>query len=258
MVKHQIDFDRKQQITRILQAALNAGEGHIPSALSILDILNVIYKEKIQNNQFLEHPNEFILSKGHGSLALYALLEEYGFIPTGSLETYCDFDSILGGHPDSTLIPGVFASTGSLGHGLPIAVGLALAKKIKNATGQVLVLVGDGEINEGTTWESGIFASHHALNNLVCIVDNNQSTTRALNLGNLQSKFESLGWECRVVDGHDWNQISLALHIEQIAPLAIIANTVKGKGIKEMENNPAWHHAKLNSEDFNRFVIELK
>lgn len=246
---------------KIIEISFNSGEGHIASSFSILDILWVLYdkilsidpkKPRGQNRDI------FILSKGHASLGLYAVLAEKGFFGKKTLENFCRYKSILGGHPDRNKVPGVEASTGSLGHGMPIAVGLALGLKIQKKKQKVFVLIGDGESNEGTIWESALLGSDHQLDNLCCIIDYNHSTDRALSLGNLKSKFKSFGWDCLVINGHNHQEIKDALKAKHLGrPLAIIANTIKGLGVKMMENNPAWHHKSPNQEEFERAMREL-
>ena len=236
----------------ILKASYISKEGHIPSAFSILDILYVLYNQILNidaNNPIDENRDRFILSKGHASLGLYAVLSERGFIHSEELETFGKFSSRLGGHPDCNKIPGVEASTGSLGHGFPIAVGIAMALKLKKSSSRVFVIVGDGECNEGTIWETALLAVNHNLNNITCIIDYNHSNDRALLLGNLSDKFKSFGWVTYEVDGHCHEQLEDILkRTDNKKPIAIIANTIKGKGIAEMENNPAWHH-KFPSEN---------
>lgn len=224
----------------IIRIAYQAHEGHIPSAFSILNLLMVLYKEGFVDK---EKKNRLILSKGHGSLALYAILAEHGFFDTQELFSFGQFDSNFGGHPDRTKLKGVEASTGSLGHGLPMAVGMALAEKIKQTNHNIYVIIGDGEANEGTVWESSLLAAHHKLNNLYCIVDFNHSTDRALNLGDLKAKFIAFGWQTICINGHDHQEIKQAYSHSGIdKPVAIIAETIKGYGCTMMENNPEWHH----------------
>jgi len=237
---------------KILRMAHKAKEGHIPSAFSILDIIWVLY------DKLLRPEDRFILSKGHGCLALYVVLAEKGIIPKESLDTFCEYDSILGGHPDANKIMGVEASTGSLGHGLPIAVGIAMGKKIKGENGLIYCLIGDGECNEGSIWESAMIASHHNLDNLICIVDNNHSTDRALNLGDITRKFMAFGWRAYDFDGHDHKMLAMMEHpLEKGRPTIVIANTIKGKGIKRMENNSAWHHRAPNDIELEEMIAEL-
>jgi transketolase len=246
---------------KILNAAHLSGEGHIPSAFSILDLLWIF---ECQYSSFGIHSKngiddvQFVLSKGHGCLALYAVLEERGVLANGLLETFGKFESILGGHPDARKVPGVLASTGSLGHGLPFAVGLAIAKKLRGNIPRVFCLVGDGECNEGTIWESALLGAHHKLDNLVCIVDSNSSSTRALSLGSLKNKFLAFGWHVLEIDGHNHEQIQTALSFAPTdQPLAIIANTIKGKGIKIMEHNPEWHHKSPTTDELVQMLLEL-
>ncbi len=202
-------METNKLIKRILQKAYEDGMGHIPSALSILDTVWELY------DKVMTPDDQFILSKGHGVIALYAVLEEKGLL---------EWNSKLMGHPKRG--GAILASTGSLGHGLPIAVGLAKAKKIKGETGNVYVLVGDGECNEGTTWESALIASHHKLDNLKVIVDYNHSTDRALEMGDIKAKFKAFGID------------------------ADVRNTTKGNGISFMQNDPSWHNRKLTELEY--------
>jgi transketolase len=237
---------------QILRMAYGAQEGHIPSALSILDILWVLY------DKIMKPEDKFILSKGHGCLALYVILAEKGIIPKETLNTFGMYYSILGGHPDMNKVPGVEASTGSLGHGLPIAVGIAMARKIKKEDGHIFCLIGDGECNEGSIWESIMIASHHNLDNLICIVDYNHSTDRALSLGNLGKKFQSFGWRVYDVLGHDHKMLEHLLTPTLLPnPTVVICNTVKGWGIERMQNNPAWHHRSPNEKEFKEIIDEI-
>lgn len=227
-------------IKKIVELSHLSKEGHIPSSLSILDILYVFY------NKFSQE--KLILSKGHAALGLYVILEHFDLLET-DINTFCKFDSILGGHPTNK-VKNVVASTGSLGHGLPIGVGMALGHKIQNIDQKVVVLIGDGECNEGTIWESALLASHHNLNNLYCIVDYNHSGDRALSLGDIQNKFSSFGWQVLDIDGHNQVQIEQSINFISPKPVLILANTIKGKGISFMENNPEWHHKFPNDEEF--------
>jgi transketolase len=238
----------------ILEAAFKAGEGHIASAYSILEIVESVYTCMTYMDG---HPNSFILSKGHASLALYAVLENHGLISDDWVNDFCKFDSNFGGHPDSLKIPQVLISSGSLGHGLPFAVGMALANKACELLGRVTVLVGDGELNEGSNWESLLVASHHKLNNLQIIVDFNHSGDRAIDLGDLESKFSSFGCQVIEVDGHDVESISESLLRECSDVKVVIARTIKGFGIKTMQGNPEWHHKAPNQEQFEVFNEEL-
>ena len=252
----------KKMRMEIVSTAHFASEGHIASALSILDLIWVLYDGAMiikSREQEIIHDDRFILSKGHASLALYVVLANKGFITLNELATFCQYDSRLGGHPDCNKIPCVEASTGSLGHGLPIAVGIALGSRIQNIRNRIFCLIGDGECNEGTIWESALLAAHHQLSNLCCIVDFNHSTDRALDLGDIAAKFESFGWHVMTIDGHDHVVIRDALmHIPNKKPLIIIAETIKGYGIKGMENNPAWHHRIPSDDELKSIIEELK
>lgn len=245
----------------IVKAATVAGEGHIASAFSILDILWVLYDRVLKidpQNPRAENRDRFILSKGHAALALYVVLAEKGFFPKAWLEKFAAFDSPLGGHPDRNSISGVETSTGSLGHGFPISVGIALALKLKKNIARVFVIIGDSECNEGTIWESVLLANHHQLDNLCCIVDYNHSTDRALSVGDLSAKFKSFGWQARSINGHDHQQIFEAVSAHQsLSPLAVVAETVKGYGCRIMENNPAWHHKVPNDEELKSILGDL-
>jgi transketolase len=245
-------------IKKIVDIATVKKEGHIPSSLSILDIMYVLYDKVLDIDSIKENRidrDRFILSKGHASLGLYVILDHFKLLKD-DINTFCDLDSKLGGHPTDKIF-GIESSTGSLGHGLPIGIGLALASKIKKYKNKVYVLVGDGEANEGTIWESALLAKHHNLDNLCCIIDFNHSTDRAVDLGNLSIKFESFGWNVIEIDGHDHNQIYQALTFSPTKPTCIIANTIKGKGIPMIENNPEWHHKFPNEEEYKQIMNEL-
>lgn len=252
----------KEMKRSIVEMSTVSGEGHIPSAFSILDILWVLYDKILKiNPQDPKDPkrDRFILSKGQASLALYSVLAEKDFFDKKELNTFGQFNSILGGHPDRNKIPGVEASTGSLGHGLSIAIGVALGLKIKKIKSRVFVLIGDGECNEGSIWESALLASHHNLSNLCCLVDYNHSTDRALLMGDLSKKFQAFGWRTFTIDGHDHRQIYKVLSkFDGSSPVAVIANTIKGYGCKMMENNPAWHHRSPNNEELEEILKEIK
>ena len=246
---------------QIVCASYAASEGHIPSAFSILDLIWVMYDTVMTvdpNSPHNRNNDRFILSKGHASLALYVVLAAKGFFSSDELDTFCKYDSLLGGHPDCNKIPGIEASTGSLGHGFPIAVGIALGSKIQHIDNRIFCLIGDGECNEGTVWEAALLASHHQLSNLCCIVDFNHSTDRALRLGDLAAKFKSFGWEVITTAGHDHDAIKHALSNHPTEkPLLVIAETTKGYGVKRMENEPAWHHRSPNADELKVMIEEL-
>jgi transketolase len=242
--------DKKKIIKNIIDIAYVKREGHIASSLSILDILYVLYKNFIDKN------NKFVLSKGHASLGLYSILNHFKLLEY-NIESFGDFDSGLGGHP-SNRIAHVECATGSLGHGFPFALGMAMSKKIKKESGKIFVIIGDGESNEGTIWETALLASHHKLDNLCCILDHNHSTDRALNMGNLLTKFESFGWDVDEVDGHNQEDLILKLSKKTNMPQFILANTIKGRGVEMMENNPEWHHKFPNEEEYCKIMEEIK
>lgn len=187
-------------------------EKHDSAAHSTLDVVWVLYDQIMRynpHNPRSEERDRFVLSKGHGPQAFYAILAHKGFFPTSELKTYMQWGSRLGGHPDRTRVPGVEASTGSLGHGLPMAVGMALGLRLKESDRRVFVLVGDGECNEGSVWEAALLAGHQHLRNLTCIVINNYSSTPVL--GDIAAKFATFGWDATTVNGRDQAQIYSAL-----------------------------------------------
>ncbi len=230
----------------ILESATSAREGHVPSALSVLDILWVLYRDVLRIDPArpdAEDRDRLVLSKGHASLGLYAVLAARGFFPAAELASFAQAGSRLGGHPDRTKVPGVEASTGSLGHGLPIAAGMALGLRIRGRPQRVFAVVGDGECNEGTIWETALLAAYHRLEALTAVVDFNHSGDRALGLGSVVDKFRAFGWAAEEVDGHDHAALRAALGAPPAGrPRALVANTIKGFGCPPLENDPAWHH----------------
>jgi transketolase len=241
---------------KILQISNKSKEGHVASSFSILDILWVLYNEILHLDDFNTR-DRFILSKGHASLGLYSILNYKKYITGEEFDSFCKFDSILGGHPNKNKIKWVEASTGSLGHGLPVSVGMAMGLKISCSTSKVYCLIGDGELNEGSNWESVMLASNHNLSNLHCIIDYNHSGDRAVNLNDISCKFKSFDWEVISIDGHNHNDIKNSLNMIHNKPLAIIANTIKGKGCKIMENNPEWHHKSPTDEELEILLKDL-
>jgi transketolase len=244
---------RSIELRRMIVQAMNDGErGHLASALSLVEILRVLYDKVLHYDP--KQPrwpqrDRFILSKGHGCLALYAILADKGFFPARELSSFCKFDSILGGHPEPKA-PGVELSTGSLGHGLPVGVGMAIHAKREKSGHRVFIVVGDGECNEGTIWESAMAASKHKLDNLVVMVDYNKqqsygTTYEVLDLEPFADKWRSFGFGVREADGHDVKSIEGALSpipAQPGKPTAIICHTVKGRGIGFAENDLKWHH----------------
>jgi transketolase len=201
----------KKQLADLMNLAAG-DEKHDPSAYSTMGVLSVLY-DRILNydasNPQCEDRDRFIMSKGHGPLALYAILAQKGFFPTNELKKFLDWDGILGGHPDRNRVPGVEASTGSLGHGFPMAIGVALGLKAKQINRRVYVLIGDGEANEGSVWEAVLLAGNLGLSNLTTILIDNRSSTR--DLGDIAAKFQTFGWQAQTVDGRDEDAIEKAL-----------------------------------------------
>jgi len=249
---------------KIVDMVYKAGEGHIPSAFSIIDIIAYLYDKVIKfdpKNPIWDERDYFILSKGHGCAALYVVLEKHGFITQNDLDNKSKFGGILGGHPDRTKVPGVEASTGSLGHGIVTAVGIALGLKIKKQNNKVIVLVGDGECNEGTVWEAALVAANLKLGNLCCIVDNNGSAEQVLPVSNFSDKWSSFGWEVHRINGHKEEEIERVFKEIKfgfdVKPKVIIADTVKGKGVSFMETHGPWHYKVPNKEELESIYKEL-
>ena len=244
----------------ILEVSTNAKEGHIPSAFSILEILYTLYGAPILKNSQKKSSNmndRLIFSKGHGSLALYAVLAEVGLIKHKEFYSFCKFDSICGGHPDKTKNKHFEISSGSLGHGLPIAVGLALnfKRKFGSLSPKVFCLMGDQEATEGTTWESLLVARSRKLNNLVCIIDFNKSGERALPFNNLKDLFRGFGIMVKEVNGHSIPDLfNVFTELSRTGPTMVIANTIKGYGLPVMENNPEWHHKFPSDDELNQML----
>jgi len=239
---------------------------HIGSILSIADILAVLYGSVM--NYKTDEPkwlgrDRFILSKGHAGAGVYAVLAETGFINLDKLNTYYQDGSDLSGHVSHKGIPGVEFSTGSLGHGLPIAAGMALAAKINKQQHNIYVLMSDGECDEGSNWEAALFAPHHKLDNLVIIIDRNnlqsiQSTEETLALEPFVDKWQAFGWNVVDVDGHDHDKLVNACNSKVTGkPLCIVAKTTKGKGISYMENQVLWHYRSPQDEEYEAAMREL-
>ena len=214
------------RIKRLMSLA-TGDEKHGSSSLSTLDVLWVLYDRILRfdpKNPRWENRDRFVLSKGHGCVSYYAILADKGFFPTSTLKTFMQYDSILGAHPDRNQVPGVEASTGSLGHGLPMAVGMAIALRLKKSDRRVFALVGDGECNEGSIWETALLAGNLQLSNLTCIAINNHSSSREL--GDLAAKFEAFGWVATTINGHDHEQIFESLSSrDNTRPTAVVAVT---------------------------------
>lgn len=237
---------------------------HVASILSIADILGVLYGDYLNispKNPRLPSRDIFILSKGHAGAGVYAALAWRGFFSKKVLETHYQNGSILSGHVSHKKIPGVEFSTGSLGHGMPVSIGFAMSKKELGS--KVICLVGDGECNEGTTWESALIASHFKLNNLTVIVDSNKyqslkTTEETLNLEPFAMKWNSFGWDVHEVNGHNIYEINKALRSPNEKPKCIIANTIKGNGVDFMEKNILWHYRSPQNEEYELAINQLK
>jgi len=236
------------------------GSSHIGSILSIVDIVAVLYGRVLRfdsSNPKLVTRDRFILSKGHAGACVYAALAETGFFPVDALKEHYSNGSIFSGHVSHKGIPGVELSTGSLGHGLSVGVGMALSAKLDNRQNRVFVLMSDGECDEGSNWEAIMFAAHHKLDNLVVIVDYNKlqslkSIINTLSLEPFIDKWEAFGWNVREVDGHHHGDLSEALESGPIEnkPTCFIANTVKGKGVSFMENSVLWHYRSPQGQEY--------
>ena len=247
-----------------------AGRGHPASAFSVVEILRSLYYHILKydsDNPRWNKRDRCILSKGHGCLALYAILADKGFFPKCELDKFCKKNGILGGHPEQNKIPGVEASTGSLGHGLSIGIGMALNSKIDNNNYRVFVITGDGECNEGSVWEAALCAGKHKLSNLTVLIDYNKqqsygSTSEIQELEPFSNKWESFGFAVKEINGHDMNILTRSLQdlpFKKNKPNALICHTVKGKGISFMENNLSWHHkSKLTSENIQLMYQSIK
>jgi transketolase len=259
----EIGLDTKSLFLRelVIDAIEGGGRGHLGPALSILEIVRVLYEKVLVNDSLkpnLENRDRFILSKGHGVLAHYVVLADIGYFPISDLASFCTFNSILPGHPESGAVPGIEFSTGSLGHGFPVAVGIAMAARIMKKDWRTYVLIGDGEMAEGSIWEAALHASKHELGNLCVIMDYNKmqasgQVNEVLPLEPIIDKWNSFGFESTEVNGHSINSLSDILDFKSNVkgkPKFILAHTVKGKGIRIAENSSEWHHkSKVSKEE---------
>lgn len=246
-----------------------ARSSHIGSCYSIADLLAVLYGEVLcvdPHNPDWPGRDRFILSKGHGCAALYAVLAERGFFPMEWLDTFYQNGSRLAGHVTHTDVPGIEISTGSLGHGLSIACGMALAAKRDGKSYRIFALLSDGECDEGSTWESILFAPQHRLDNLIAIVDYNKiqslgTVKEIMDLEPLTDKWRSFNWAVREIDGHNIGEIRAAfsaIPFEAGRPSCVIAHTVKGKGVSFMEDKLLWHYRSPQGEEFEAALAELE
>jgi transketolase len=251
----------------ILRMGLKTGSNgaHFGGGLSLVEIMAVLYLSVMRvdsSRPRWQERDRFILSKGHGAMAFYAALKQVGFVTDEELMTFKSNNTFLYGHPSMNLDKGIEFSSGSLGLGLALGAGTAMGlRKRGNNTSRVFVLMGDGECDEGSVWESAASAAHFGLSNLVAIVDKNGlqydgPTREILNMDGMAEKWESFGWQTRVVDGHNLSELLEALDRFEGKPTVVIANTVKGKGISFMEHNPAWHHNRLTQAQFDELTAK--
>mgnify|MGYP001054360382 CR=1 FL=1 len=252
---------------KLLACIKRAGAGHTGGDLSCLDILNVLYNRILNvSPETFDDPgrDRYIQSKGHSVEALYVVLADKGFFPESDLETLCRYGSPYVGHP-TRKIRGIEQNTGALGHGLAFGVGVALAAKMDNAAYRVYTLLGDGELAEGSNWESMMAAAHYRLDNLIAIIDRNTlqitgPTEDVCGLEPLGQKLEAFGWSVVAVDGHDVAALGRVFGgppLEVGKPSAVIARTIKGKGVSFMENDPKWHHHVPDDEQYEQAQREL-
>ena len=246
-----------------------SGLGHTGGDLSSSDILATLYLGGVlrvnPEKPLWEQRDRFIMSKGHCSGAFYSTLAFKGFFPREALKTFMAPLSMLNGHPDRNKLPGVEANTGPLGHGFPIAVGAALAAKMRHEEWRVFVLTGDGELQEGSNWEAAMAAHHYNLDNLVVIVDRNRIqqgdfTEKTIRLDPLAPKWQSFGFQVKEIDGHNHAELFetfSSLPFAEGKPSCVIANTIKGKGVSFAENNPVWHHGVPSKEQLAMAAIDL-
>ena len=260
---------KSKEIRRdIIEEVYNASSGHPGGSLSVTDILTVLYFNQMNINP--DKPNDenrdrLILSKGHCCPALYATLANRGYFDKELLKSFRKIDGLLQGHPDMKKIPGVDMSSGSLGQGLSAANGMALASKLDKKGFRVYCIVGDGEIEEGQIWEAAMTSSHYKLDNLCVIVDNNNlqidgQVKDVMNVYPIDEKFKSFGFETINIDGNNIEEIIEALQKAKITkgkPTAIIAKTIKGKGVSFMEDNASWHGKAPSEEEYNKAILEL-
>jgi transketolase len=248
---------------RILELSQRLNALHVAPAFSCLEIVDTIYYGLMRRNNEGKSDDTFILSKGHGALAQFAVLEELGVMSKNDLDTCCHPEGRLGGHPDYGA-PGIEASTGSLGHGLPMALGICLAEQELRHNSTVYVVISDGELMEGSTWEAILLAPSLGIRNLVVFVDLNdfisggQFSVNHRNLYPVEPKFEAFGWQAIHADGHAQDSLFDAVSQKDSArPLAVIAKTVKGKGVSYMENRPIWHYRSPNPTEYQQALAEL-
>lgn len=253
----------------VIKMVYEAQSGHIGGSLSACDIMTVLFNKCMKHavngkiSSDYQSRDRFVLSKGHASPVYYSVLAQVGFIPKSELKTFRKFGARLQGHP-SLCCPGVEVASGSLGQGLSIACGIAMSLKLDENPARVYVLLGDGEMQEGSVWEALMQATHRHLNNLTAIIDRNRlqidgNTECVMSLDNLPDKLKSFNWNVLEIDGHNIQEIYEAIEESKLSdkPTVIVANTIKGKGVSFMENNAGWHGKAPNKEDFEKAMLEL-
>lgn len=259
----------KQIRKKIIDMAYKGNGAHISSCLSITDLLVVLYWDILKINP--KKPKElsrdrFILSKGHAASALYAVLAQKGFFQHRYLETYGSNNTFLGVHPEYDTLPGIEFSTGSLGHGLSVGAGMALAAKLNKLECRTFVLISDGECNEGSVWEGVLFSAHMKLDNLIIIIDYNKlqafgRTKDIMNLEPFAAKWRAFGWATIELDGHNLKQLQKVFHsipLVKNKPTAFIAHTIAGKGVSFLEDKLEWHYLNLKKEQYKMALEEIK
>lgn len=251
----------------IINMTADAASGHPGGSLSAVELMTTLFFDKMKINPKDEKApdrDRFVLSKGHAAPCYYAVLGERGFFSKDEFKNFRQLHSILQGHPDTKKCPGVDASTGSLGQGISIAVGMAIGAKLSGNGAKVYTLLGDGELQEGQVWEAAMAAAHYKLDNLTVIIDNNGlqidgTNEQVMSLGNINAKFSAFGFEVIEIDGHDLTAVSDAIDKEiSERPKCILAHTIKGKGVSFMENQVGWHGKAPNSSERERALKELE
>lgn len=250
-----------------LEMALSAGDAHLGGGLSLIEIMAVLYMGVMRirtDNPDWDDRDRLIFSKGHGTLALYTALQQAGFFPHEDLAAFKKIDTFLYGHPSMNRAKGIEFSSGSLGQGVSLAVGSALALRRRgNSTARFFVILGDGECNEGSVWEAAASAAHYGLSNLIAVIDKNGlqydgDTEQVMSFADMAEKWRSFGWDAADVDGHDVGALYDSLHKRGDKPLAVIAHTIKGKGVSFMEGNHLWHHARFTQKHYEQALAELE
>lgn len=261
-----IDASRKMRLDCLTMGLTAGNEGiHIGGAFSCVEILAALYLITMKcsdKDQTRPYEDRLILSKGHAAPALYAALHQVGLVADEELSTFKQTGSFLTGHPSRDVGRGIDFSSGSLGQGLSLGVGVALAAKLKQETFRTFVIIGDGECDEGSIWEAAMAAAHFKLDNIIAVIDANVlqydgETEDVMDLGDLSSKWRSFGWDVEEINGHDFNEIIPALERRSSTPRVVIAHTCKGKGVSFSEGVRSWHHARLTDALYAQAVDEL-